>query len=154
MRISDALAGVQRLAIETAPYIYFVEEHPAYAEKVDAILRIAEAAGIEIRSSVISLTEILIKPIQANDQNLLSAYREMLTELEIVQLVPVTAHIAEQAAHLRARYNLRTPDALHLASALSSRCDAFLTNDMNLKRVDGLQILILDELDLDSSEID
>ena len=63
-------------------------------------------------------------------------------------LIPVTLPIAESAADLRARYNLRTPDALHVASALSSGCDAFLTNDAGLKRVQELPILVLDELEL------
>jgi hypothetical protein len=46
-----------------------------------------------------------------------------------------TTYVAERAAELRARYNLRTPDALQVATALVRRCEAFLTNDARLKRV-------------------
>lgn len=60
----------------------------------------------------------------------------------------MTASIAETAAELRARYNLRTPDALQIAVALENNCDAFLCNDNGLKRVTELKILILDELEL------
>ena len=56
--------------------------------------------------------------------------------------------IADAAAELRARYNLRMPDALHVAAALSTSCDALLTNDARLKRVQELPILVLDELEL------
>jgi predicted nucleic acid-binding protein len=52
------------------------------------------------------------------------------------------------AAELRARYNLRTPDALHIACAIDTGCDAFLTNDTGIKRVNEIRILVLDDLEL------
>jgi hypothetical protein len=64
LKISDALKGVQRLGVETAPYIYYVENHPVYADKVDAVFQIAEETLIPIYTSVITLTETLMKPLQ------------------------------------------------------------------------------------------
>jgi len=60
---------------------------------------------------------------------------------------PVSVTIAEQAARLRAQYRLRTPDAIHIATAMIAGCDAFLTNDRDLKRVQAIRVLILDELE-------
>lgn len=62
----------------------------------------------------------------------------------------VTSTIAENAARLRAKYNLRTPDALHVATALQTNCNAFLTNDLGLKRVNEIVVLVLDDLELPS----
>jgi predicted nucleic acid-binding protein len=149
VKISDALKGIQRLGVDTAPYIYYVENHPTYANKVDAIFQVVEAQSIEIKTSAITLTETLMKPIQASDQPLIDTYHELLTETDYVELVSITPELAEKAAHLRARYNLRTPDALHLVTAIESGCDAFLTNDLGLKRVTELRVLLLDELELD-----
>lgn len=146
MKISDALKNVNRLAIDTAPYIYYVENHPIYAEKVDVIFGIIETQSIVIITSVMTLTETLMKPLQANDKALIDAYNDLLTQN--VQLVPITAPIARSAAELRARYKLHTPDALHIATAIDAGCDAFLTNDLGLKRVKELTILVLDELEL------
>lgn len=146
MKIADALKGVNKLAIETAPYIYYVENHPLYADKMDAIFAIIEAQTIEMTASVITLTEVLKKPIQVNDQPLIDAYSELLTQN--THLIPTTVVIARLAADLRARYNLRTPDALHIATAINASCDAFLTNDLGLKRVTELKVLVLDELEL------
>jgi predicted nucleic acid-binding protein len=56
--------------------------------------------------------------------------------------------VAEQAAELRARYNLSLTDAFQIAAALAAGCDAFLTNDAALKRVSKLTILMLDELEV------
>jgi predicted nucleic acid-binding protein len=47
---------------------------------------------------------------------------------------------------LRARYPVRTPDALQIAAALSNGCQAFLTNDKRLKPVSELKILVLDDI--------
>jgi predicted nucleic acid-binding protein len=55
--------------------------------------------------------------------------------------------VADQAANLRARHNLTLADALQVAVALSSGCDAFLTNDAALKRVEGLNVIVLDEFE-------
>ena len=56
--------------------------------------------------------------------------------------------IADSAAALRARYNLRTPDVLHVATAIQTRGDAMLTNDAGIQPVQERTILLLDELEL------
>jgi predicted nucleic acid-binding protein len=66
-----------------------------------------------------------------------------------MQTIPVNETIAARAAYLRAKYRLRTPDALHAATAIVSGCDAFLTNDVTFRRVNEIPILILDDLELD-----
>lgn len=147
MKISDAMKAVQRLGVETAPYIYYVEDHPIYADKVDSVFQIVEAGAVEIHTSVIALTEILMKPIQADNQSLIDTYRELLTGTDFIHLTAITPEIAESAAHLRARYNLRTPDALHIASAIAAACNAFLTNDLALKRVTEIRVITLDDLE-------
>jgi predicted nucleic acid-binding protein len=52
----------------------------------------------------------------------------------------------ERAAFLRARYNLKTPDAIQVATALVSGSRAFLTNDENITAIEGIDILLLDRL--------
>jgi predicted nucleic acid-binding protein len=56
--------------------------------------------------------------------------------------------VAEQAADLRARYGLRTPDALQIATGLTAGYAALLTDDARLQRVTELRVLVLDELEL------
>ncbi|MEP7294186.1 MAG: PIN domain-containing protein [Chloroflexota bacterium] len=62
----------------------------------------------------------------------------------------INTAIASRAAQLRAQYNLKTPDALQAAAALEMGCNAFLTNDAGLKRVSGISVLMIDELELDA----
>ncbi|GAB4516736.1 MAG: hypothetical protein OHK0046_22570 [Anaerolineae bacterium] len=149
MTINRVLMGRQRIYIETAPLIYFVEENPQYVEKMEAVLKYIEQQEINAFSSVIILPEVLKRPLQEQRHDLAREYRKILIDSQQFQLLPVTLSIAEQSAALRARYNLRTPDALHVATALNAGCDAFLTNDGGIRRVTELQILMLDDLELE-----
>jgi predicted nucleic acid-binding protein len=58
----------------------------------------------------------------------------------------VTGAIAGQAARLRASYNIRTPDAIQIGTALNSKASHFLTNDVNLPNIESIKILFLDSL--------
>ena len=151
MKISDALANIQHLYIETSPFIYYVENHPVYADKMDAVFEIVNTKPIEVITSVITLAETLTKPLKTGDKTVEQAYRMLLQQTRNITLIPITTQIAERTADLRSRYNLRTPDALHLAAALDSGCDAFMTNDFALQRVKELPIFVLDDLEIDST---
>lgn len=58
----------------------------------------------------------------------------------------VTSREPEETARLRAATGLKTPDALHAATALQAECALFVTNDTEFRRVDGLPVAILDDL--------
>ena len=147
--LDDALAAVTTLGIDTSAFIYFVEHNPRYVSVVREVFRRIDAGHLIGRSSIITLTETLTMPKRVADATLERTYRLMLFESRNFQLLDVNAAIADSAADLRARHNLRTPDAIQIATALAGGCEAFLTNDRDLRRVNALDILILDELTLD-----
>jgi predicted nucleic acid-binding protein len=105
---------------------------------------------IEITTSAITLTECLTKPIKDQLISLVQNYSVLFENTQGINVVPIDSTIGRRAAELRARYNLRTPDALHIATAIRTSCDAFLTNDFGIRRVTEIPILIPDELELDS----
>jgi predicted nucleic acid-binding protein len=136
------------LGIDTAPLIYFVERDPAFVDVMRELLRRIDAGILRGFSSVVTLTEILSKPKQAGLVELASACRDILLKSRNFTLVPIDALVAERAADLRARYNLRTPDAFQIAAALHAGCEGFLTNDRALQRVTEPRILMLADLQL------
>lgn len=148
MKLDDALQNVSFLGIDTSPFIYFVEQNPLYVDLMREVFKRLTDNDFTACSSVITLTEVLIQPLQQNNQILAADYRDLLFNGVNFQLFSLTSLIAERAAELRAKYNLRTPDALQIATALEKDCDAFLCNDNGLKRVTELRILILDDLKL------
>jgi predicted nucleic acid-binding protein len=146
MILSQALLGVHHLYIDTSPFIYYTENRPEFLAQVKAIFAYQEANDIDTITSVITLSECLTKPLKVNDPSLVSAYERFLLKTRNITLIPVTLQISRRSAVLRATYGLRTPDALHIATALETGCEAFLTNDVALKRVNELSVLILSEI--------
>lgn len=146
--LNDALAGVIRLGVDTAPVIYFIEANPKYDSLVTEIFQRIDHEQIRGVTSVITLIEVLIHPLLKHDTHLQQEYRDLLLQSSNFETVPIDLAVAEQAALLRARYNLRTPDALQVATALCAGCDAFLTNDASLRRVTEPRILVLDDLEV------
>lgn len=59
---------------------------------------------------------------------------------------PIDRAVLDEATQIRASYNLKTSDAIHAATALLAKCNMFLTNDPDFKRVPGLNAVILDEV--------
>ena len=53
--------------------------------------------------------------------------------------------VIDTAAALRAKYRLRMLDAIHVACAMVNRADRFLTNDVDLRKVNEIPILILSD---------
>lgn len=106
--------------------------------------------GLRGFASTIAVAEVLVQPLRTNNKDLTERYEAVLSDSHSFQLEPVTVAVGRRAADLRARYNLRTPDALHVATAIVSGCDAFLTNDADIKQVTEINVLVLDELELDT----
>ncbi len=145
--LGEALAGVARLGMDTAPVIYYVEEHARYLSLVAPVFDAIDNGALEAVTSVITLTEVLVHPLQRNASELQSEYLDLLLNSANFETWPIDTLIARRAAELRARFNVRTPDALQLATALTAGCQAFITNDAALKRVADLRVLVLDELE-------
>jgi predicted nucleic acid-binding protein len=146
MKLENELKNLVLIAFDTAPIIYFVEANPDYDALVTAIFQRIDDAEIVGITSVISLCEVLIHPIRNQNHALRQRYLDILQNSPNFFTKSINSLIAETAAELRAKYNLRTPDALQIATALENGCDAFLCNDKDLKKITELKILILDEL--------
>jgi predicted nucleic acid-binding protein len=148
MKIDDALSGVTLLGIDLPAYIYFVEAHLRYGPLVAAIVRAIAAGRLHGITSAVTPAEVLVHPLRTGDQTLLRAYRTLLFDAPTLRTAPIEPGVGAQAAGLRARYRLRTPDALQLAIAVAYGAQAFLTNDHRLMQVQDLRIPLLDELQL------
>ncbi len=148
MRLDDALAGVHRLSLDTAPIIYLIEAHPRYEPVVVEIARRISAVELTAITSVITLGEVLVQPLATGNLPLGMRCREILLNSRGLHTRAIDAPAAERAAQLRAQYGMRLPDALQIAVALQEGCEAFLTNDQRLGRVTELRALILDDLEL------
>ncbi len=80
-------------------------------------------------TSVLTVMEFGVKPLQLGRTDLLGKFDELIRELNFI-VQPITEEIAFNAAQLRASYSfLKSLDALHLAAAQKMSCELFLTNN-------------------------
>jgi predicted nucleic acid-binding protein len=134
------------VGVDSAPLIYYIEAHPKYGPLVRPFFedRISQGLNIAVTSTV-SLAEVLMQPLMTGRNDLVQRYRDLLTAGPHLIMHDVTAAVAERAAGLRGKYNLRLPDVLQIATALEKNAAFFLTNDLRLRRVTDLQVLVLDD---------
>lgn len=147
MRVDIALKGVTRLGVDTAPFIYYIEENPTYLARVAPIFLAADHAQIALVTSTITVSEVLIHPLRIGADNLRGEYLDLFLNSANLEIRSIDIEVAQRAAELRVAHNIWLPDALQIAAALHAGCTAFLTNDRQLSRVDDLRILIVDDLD-------
>jgi predicted nucleic acid-binding protein len=132
--------------LDTAPLIYFIEGNNQFHSKLLPLFTANAANELGFITSTITLLEVLVKPLGDGDLLIAQQYRDILTNSPTLQLISIGPAISEEAARLRAQYNLRTPDSIQLAAAKIGNADIFLTNNADLKRVAGPQIVTLMEL--------
>ena len=85
-------------------------------------------------------------PYREADEQRVDKFYGLLSRYPNLDWIPPGLEIADLAARLRAEYRLRTPDALQAATARYGKATAFVTNDAVFKRVQALQVLVLDDL--------
>ena len=97
-------------------------------------------------TSIVTLLEVLVHPLRRKDGALAEQYRDILLNSEGLKTVPLSNEIAEEAALLRAEHNLRTPDAIQMATAIHEGASVFVTNDSRLSYLKTPQVLVLDKI--------
>lgn len=145
-KVSDELG--QRVYMDTNIVIYAIEGIAGYAAQVQPLLLAMKTAEVFVVTSELSLAETLVGPIKSNNLSIQQTYRSFLTTSPILEVVPVSRRILEEAAQLRATTKLQLPDAIHLATALQYQCDSFLTNDVAFKSLNLPQVKMLADVDL------
>ena len=136
--------GPGPIALDTAVFIYYIEENETFLPLVSPVFEDVAAGRREVVTSSLTLLEVLVVPFRAGDLALADRYEAYLSRSRGVRLVDLARDQLRMAAQLRALHpSVRTPDALQLAAALSARCRTFVTNDRKLPAVPGLEILQL-----------
>ena len=148
MKFAEALQGITHLFLDTAPVIYYVEEHPLFLATVTPIFDRIDSGLLIAVTSPVTLAECLVAPYRLSMIKLQQDFFDLIVHGRYTTFMPLDHEIARQAAELRARYNVTLPDALQIAAALSAGCEAFLTNDGNLDRVKELRVLVVGELEV------
>lgn len=129
------------IAYDTNVLIYAFEGTSTWSKAAQLIVQQGEHEGAVL--SILAWQELMTGALLRGD-NLDKKLRSILHDLGTTRFVPVTLAICEHAVTLTKRYGKQVYgyDAIHLATAIEYKADAFITNDKALisLRLDELKI--------------
>ncbi len=123
---------MERIYLDSCVVIYLVERHPLYEPRLRA--RLESLREAELAVSPLVRLEVLVRPLRDGDEALVQLYRLFLAEQLMLDM---PEEVYDAALSLRTQHTLKTPDALHLATAQFHNCSQFWTNDDRLAAIAG-----------------
>ena len=141
-----------RIYLDSCVIIYLVEGRQPFERRVAARLaQLRIGTTPLVLTSRLSRLECRTRPLREGNTALLADYETFFAPADL-RLIEISAAVVERATDLRARYGFKTPDALHLATAIEERADLFLTGDGALARCAEIQVEVLVPDDKDSTD--
>jgi predicted nucleic acid-binding protein len=147
MKIEQALEGVKTLFLDTAPIIYYIQGNVEYFSLVEPIFEKLSDGDLQAVISPITVMECLHKPCKDKIADLQERFKNILLDEDVIFIITDRA-VMLKAIEIRVEYNLKLADAIQVATAISSNCDAFLTGDARLGSIKEIRSIVLNKLEL------
>jgi len=144
--VARTLRRYRRIGLDTICFIYHLSKHPEYFPITSELFRLIEQGRFAAVTSSLALVEILTRPQQLGHHVAVENYKIALATFPHLELRRSDIAITEQAASLRARYQLSTPEAVQLATALVDGAEVFIGNTPALRKVREIEVLLLEDL--------
>lgn len=141
--MKSGIKPFKKVAVDSNCFIYHFEDVAPFSEKTTGFFKWVEKWNTEVICSSLVVAELLAKKEVASDYEARERLKFKLLSLPNIKLIDPDPYICEKAAILKARHNFKLPDALHLATAILTECDAFVTVDRQFKRVVEIDIIDL-----------
>jgi predicted nucleic acid-binding protein len=133
-----------RIYLDACSIIYLAEAASPFHDALVRRLKQHQAdADSRLITSRLSCLECRVRPIRNNDQKLLADYDRFFAASRL-EVVEISADVVERATVLPASYGFKTPDAIHLASAIEAKAEIFLTGDNALTRCTEVMVEVLE----------
>jgi predicted nucleic acid-binding protein len=130
-------------AVDTAAFIYLIEEEPAFLPVVLPLFTEADRGKRLLVTSALTLLEVLVVPYRAGNAQLAERYELLLTRSRGLRLIDISRDLVRAAASCSASGVFTPTVARSCAAALLAGCKTFVTNDRRLPAVPGLKVLQL-----------
>ena len=136
----------KRVLIDTSVWIYHFEQNPKLAVPAGRIIESLEAGKFRGIASELTLLELTVRPLQLGRQDVADDYEILLGYFPNLELQPISREVLLEAAALRARHRLRTPDAIQIATGVRYGATLAVTNDQGWRDQSVIETVILSDL--------
>lgn len=145
MTVADFLKAYKNIAFDTNVFIAVFAQEQLGARVLPIIDAVSNKETHEIWTSVLAFSECSVRPYREANWTALDQVKLMF-QMPNLTAYHIDEEIAEEAAKLRATYNVKMPDALIVATAIVKGADVLLTNDYKLSTIREILVVRLDEL--------
>jgi predicted nucleic acid-binding protein len=129
-----------RVYMGTNTLIRAMERTDAGAGETARLIELAGRGKLELVTSELTLSELLVGPIARGDAVLERAYLDLLIDQALIELAPLSRAILIEAAHIRAESSAPLADCLHVASARLSGCGLIVSYDRRLRDLSDIEV--------------
>ncbi len=136
----------KRVLIDTSVWIHYIEQHPVLAPAASRVIESLEDGKIRGVASELTLLELTVGPLRLGRQDAADDYEILLDYFPNFELEPISRDVLLEAAALRARHRLRTPDAIQVATGLRCGATLALTNDESWRNLPSIETAVLSDL--------
>lgn len=123
---------MSRIFWDTNLFIYLLEDKGELTERVVSLRERMIERQDQLLTSALTLGEVLVKPLEAGDGDLMRRYERTITASAAV--LPFNQAAATVFATVRQNRAIQPADAIQLACASVAGVDMFITNDQRLSR--------------------
>lgn len=140
---------MSRIYWDTMLFIYWLEDHPEHARRVDRIRSRMKERRDQLITGTFTFGEVLAGVYRRGNHQIAEEVNRLL-RTAVAEVVPFTLETADRYGRIRGALGIKPADAIHLASASEAGTDLFITNDQNLvgKTVPGIQFIASLETEL------
>ncbi len=133
----------QKIAVDTTLLIYLLEQNEKYLEQVREIFHKIQRGHYEAVFASIGLIELMIGPKKQKQFYLANQFRHQVVTFPNLIIGNLNENVIELASSLSARYNIKIPDAIHIATAIDFQAEKFITNDFGLQKIKEIAVEVL-----------
>ncbi len=143
MGISEQITG-KRVYVDSNILIYLFEGFPEYHHLIQELAVCIDNGETLLFTGEITIAELMVMPFKKNDSSLIKQYTKALNDSDFINLIATTQKVYLKTAFLRATFpKMKTPDSIHVASAIEGKVDVFITNDIAIKIPDEINKILL-----------
>lgn len=135
----------KRVYFDTNIIIYLIEGLTEYQSIINEIQDFLSTDYCEAVTSELTICESLIMPFKIESLEGIILYRSFLEESGVFDLIATSRNTFLKSASIAGRTSMKAPDSIHVATALESKCDIFLTNDKKIKTPKNLEKILISD---------
>ncbi len=145
MGLKDLIRG-KRVYFDAMIFIYLIENYLPLKIQLMDIKDSLSLAETNIVTSHLTLCETLVVPFRNENTKLIAQYYNFICKSRIFELYETNLDTYIRASLFRSQYGLKTPDAIHVSTAVRANCEFFLTNDKFIKTPSSLRVINIKDM--------